>query len=389
MKVNNGDGAFAFYFHLEDAGVKTIWKLLNRDFTDKKSIQEMEWEVEDSIWADEWKSGDLALLARRYVHASMFDTPKEMEQAKEFAVRVRTADELNAIAEEYLRTREANVTPVILTPKPSPRPRINGPRVFGVRPGNPFLFTIPATGDRPMEFSAEGLPVGLTLDKNTGRITGVVKEKGTYRVSLRATNALGSSTRQFRIVAGDQIALAPALGWNSWNCFADAVDDTKVRSAADAMVNSGLIDHGWSYINIDDCWEIKLRSDDPMLGGEPRSEKGMVNTNKKFPNMKALSDYIHSKGLKMGIYSSPGPLTCAGFTASYQFEEKDAQQYAEWGIDYLKYDWCCVRPHREGSEPSRVGETVLRHEGCAEQSAPRHPVQLVSVRNGRRVEMGG
>jgi alpha-galactosidase len=106
------------------------------------------------------------------------------------------------------------------------------------------------------------------------------------------------------------------------------------------MVTSGLINHGWTYINIDDCWEIKPNSDDPILMGEPRNSQGMINTNKKFPDMKALSDYIHSKGLKMGIYSSPGPLTCAGFTASYQYEEKDAQQYAEWGIDYLKYDWC-------------------------------------------------
>jgi len=340
MKVNNGDGAYAFCFRLENAGVSAIWKLLKRDFNEKKIIQEMEWEIEDSIWVDEWKSGDLTELARRYVGASMFDSPNEMERAKKMAANVRTTDELNRMRAGYLRTHEANGTPVILTPRPSLRPRINGPKVFGVRPGSPFLFTIPATGKRPMEFSAEGLPNELNLDRNTGQITGVVKEKGTHVVMLKAKNALGISTRQFTIVVGDQIALTPALGWNSWNCFANAVDDAKVRSAADAMANSGLIKHGWSYINIDDCWEIKAKTDDPMLMGEPRNEKGMINTNKKFPDMKALSDYIHTKGLKMGIYSSPGPLTCAGFTASYQFEENDARQYAEWGIDYLKYDWC-------------------------------------------------
>jgi alpha-galactosidase len=340
MKVNNGDGAYAFYFRLEDAGSSTIWKLLKRDFTDAKSIREMEWEIEDSIWVDEWKSGDLAEVARRYVQASMFDTPKEMKREKERAAKVRTSDELNKTRMAYLRTREANVKPVILTPRPSPRPRINGPKVFGVHPGNPFLFTIAATGKRPMEFSAEGLPSALNLDKITGQITGVVKEKGIHVVMLKAKNALGSSTRPFKIVVGDQIALTPALGWNSWNCFASAVDDSKVRSAADAMVKSGLINHGWTFINIDDCWEIRPETDDPMLKGELRNEKGMINTNKKFPDMKALSDYIHSKGLKMGIYSSPGPLTCAGFTASYEYEEKDARQYAEWGIDYLKYDWC-------------------------------------------------
>ena len=340
MKVNNNQGGFGFYFRLDDAGVKTIWKLLKRDFTDKKSVQEMAWEAEDSIWTNEWKPSDFASLAQRYVLASMFDAPKDLERAKVTAEKVRTKTDLSRVRDLYIRTHQLNAAPFVLTPKPSPQPKVTGPNIFGVRPGNPFLFTVSATGKRPMEFAAEGLPDGLNLDKTSGRITGVLKEKGTFVVTLAAKNALGTATRQFKIVVGDQIALTPALGWNSWNCFANAVDDKKVRSAADAMVSSGLIDHGWTYINIDDCWEIKPNSDDPILTGQLRNEKGMINTNKKFPDMKALSDYIHSKGLKMGIYSSPGPTTCAGFTASYQYEEKDAQQYREWGIDYLKYDWC-------------------------------------------------
>ncbi len=340
MKVNNNQGGFGFYFRLDDAGVKTIWKLLKRDFTDKKSVQEMAWEAEDSIWTNEWKPSDFASLAQRYVLASMFDTPKDQERAKVAAEKVKTKTDLGRVRDLYIRTHQLNAAPIVLTPKPSPRPKITGPKIFGVRPGNPFLFSVSATGNRPMEFAAEGLPDGLNLDKTTGRITGVLKEKGTFVLTLAAKNTLGTATRQFKIVVGDQIALTPALGWNSWNCFANAVDDKKVRSAADAMANSGLIDHGWTYINVDDCWEIKPNSDDPILTGQLRNEKGMINTNKKFPDMKALSDYIHSKGLKMGIYSSPGPTTCAGFTASYQYEEKDAQQYGEWGIDYLKYDWC-------------------------------------------------
>ncbi len=106
------------------------------------------------------------------------------------------------------------------------------------------------------------------------------------------------------------------------------------------MFTSGLSQHGWSYVNIDDCWEIKPGSPDHLLSGEPRNANGMINTNTKFPDMHALSDYIHAKGLKMGIYSSPGPLTCAGYVASYMHESDDARQYASWGIDYLKYDWC-------------------------------------------------
>lgn len=191
-----------------------------------------------------------------------------------------------------------------------------------------------------MTFSAKNLPSGIVLDEKTGRLTGSISQSGEYNVTLRATNDLGSAERGFKIVVGSTIAMTPPMGWNSWNCWAGAVDDQKVRAAADAMVNNGLVNHGWTYINIDDCWEINPDSKDPMLMGEPRDKNGMINTNKKFPDMKALSDYVHAKGLKLGIYSSPGPLTCAGFTASYQFEEQDAQRYGEWGIDYLKYDWC-------------------------------------------------
>jgi alpha-galactosidase len=229
---------------------------------------------------------------------------------------------------------------IILTPKPAETPRINSARAFGVRPGHPFLYTIAASGKRPMTFEAKGLPQGLTLDPATGRITGTVTAPGTYTVALAARNALGVSERNLRVEVGDRIALTPPLGWNSWNCWACAVDDPKVRASADAMVASGLVDHGWTYINIDDCWEIKPETKDSLLMGEARDANGMINTNKKFPDMKALTAYVHSKGLKVGIYSSPGTLTCAGFTASYQHELHDAQRYADWGIDYLKYDWC-------------------------------------------------
>ena len=229
---------------------------------------------------------------------------------------------------------------VILTPQPPATPRINGAKVFGVRPGAPVMFAISATGRRPISFAAENLPEGLKIDSKTGWITGTIKKRGEYIAFLSAKNNLGQDQRELKIVCGDKIALTPPMGWNSWNCFADKVDDAKVRSAADAMLQSGLIDHGWTYINIDDCWEIKPDSDDPMLQGAPRDENGMINSNKKFPDMKALCDYIHAKGLKAGIYSSPGPLTCAGFTGSYNYEEKDAQRFAQWGFDYLSYDWC-------------------------------------------------
>lgn len=230
---------------------------------------------------------------------------------------------------------------VALTPITPPAPRINGPSVVGVRPGHPFFYHIPVSGARPMTLAAAPLPDGLIFDSGRGLITGVVAAAGKYSVTLTATNTEGGATRPLEIVAGDAIALTPPLGWNSWNCFAQAVDDAKIRAAADAMVRSGLIDHGWTYINIDDCWEGK------------RDANGMIQPNEKFPDMKALADYVHSKGLKIGLYSSPGPKTCGGYEGSWQHEDQDAQQYAAWGFDYLKYDWCSYSEVDDKSLPDR------------------------------------
>ncbi len=234
----------------------------------------------------------------------------------------------------------ALVAPYILTPPAPATPRINGANVFGVRPGSPFLFTIPATGERPMKFSAKNLPHGLKLDARTGHITGILKSRGEFIVTLRAKNSLGMAEKKFRIVCGDQIALTPPMGWNSWNCFAHAVSADKVKSAADAMVKSGLINHGWAYINVDDYWQNHRDSSDPTLHGPFRDAQGNVVPNSRFPDMKGLADYIHDLGLKAGLYSSPGPWTCGGCTGSFQHEQQDAETYAQWGFDYLKYDWC-------------------------------------------------
>lgn len=234
----------------------------------------------------------------------------------------------------------AQVAPVSLTPPSPPTPQIHGAQVFGVHPGSPFLFTVAATGDRPMTFSAEALPAGLALDTATGRITGTAPPAGDYAVTLHAKNALGETQRHLLIKAGATLALTPPMGWNSWNCFAGSVSDVKIRAAADAMVKSGLINHGWSYVNIDDYWQVKPTSKDESLRGPERDADGTILPNPRFPDMKGLAQYIHDRGLKAGLYSSPGPYTCGGCTGSYQHEEQDARQYAAWGFDYLKYDWC-------------------------------------------------
>jgi len=124
------------------------------------------------------------------------------------------------------------------------------------------------------------------------------------------------------------VAQTPPMGWNSWNFFAEKVTDKDIRAAADNLVATGMKDAGYIYINIDDTWE-----------GE-RDASGVLHTNSRFPDMKALADYVHSKGLKIGIYSGPGPKTCGGFEGSLGHEAQDAQLYASWGIDYLKYDAC-------------------------------------------------
>jgi alpha-galactosidase len=131
-----------------------------------------------------------------------------------------------------------------------------------------------------------------------------------------------------QVRAEDPVAKTPPMGWNSWNYFAEKVTDADVRAAADAMVASGMRDAGYVYVNIDDGWQ-----------GE-RDAKGVIHPNARFPDMKALAQYVHAKGLKLGIYSSPGPQTCAGYTGSLGHEKQDAQTYAEWGVDYLKYDLC-------------------------------------------------
>ena len=232
-----------------------------------------------------------------------------------------------------------------LTPTSPATPLIHGAKVFGVHPGHPFLFTVSATGDRPMTFSAQGLPGGLVIDETSGQITGIAPAAGDYKVTLHAKNALGKTQRSLLIKVGDTLALTPPMGWNSWNCFADKVTDEKIRAATDAMIKSGLINHGWTYINIDDYWQNSVDAPhtgrwDISLAGPLRSLAGAINSNSRFPDMKGLADYIHARGLKAGLYSSPGKYTCGRCAGSYEHEQQDAQSYADWGFDYLKYDWC-------------------------------------------------
>ena len=228
----------------------------------------------------------------------------------------------------------------IITPLPKPQPRINGPLVYGCRPGHPFLYRIPCQGERPILFKIKGLPPELKLDPSTGIITGIVPPKGEYEITIQAKNSKGKDIRKLKIVAGDQLALTPPMGWNHWYAHYDRITDKMMREAADVMISSGMADVGYQYVNIDDCWMNAPKNNDPQRVGPLRDEQGNIVPNRHFPNMKVLTDYIHGKGLKAGIYTSPGPLTCGGFAGAFRHEEQDARQFAAWGFDFLKYDWC-------------------------------------------------
>ena len=239
----------------------------------------------------------------------------------------------------------------ILTPPESAAPRINGPAVYGVRPGHPVVYRVPVTGERPMRLTVQGLEggelKGLAFDGDRQVLSGIAPEKtGSYRLLFKAENARGVATRELDMVVGDKIALTPPMGWNSWNAYGSNVSGEHILKTAGWMVEKGLADHGWSYVNIDDYWqnqpELKPWCKRKELGAPCRAADGTIIPNVFF-NMPDITAKLHALGLKAGIYSSPGPTTCGGCEGSWRHEAKDAAQYAAWGFDYLKYDWCSYK----------------------------------------------
>ena len=255
-------------------------------------------------------------------------------------------------------------SPELLTPAPSAKPRITGPKVFGVRPGNPVLFPFTATGKKPVTFSAKGIPLGLKLDSATGMLSGSVSSPGNHQLLVEAKNSSGTAKREFTLKVGEAIALTPPLGWNSWNSWGWNVTQKNVEDSARTM-SELLRDHGWTYVNVDDTWQGKR--------GGPFNA---IQPNKNFPDLEGMVARIHALGLKAGIYSSPWMGTYAshiggsadradgiydflnGVDEPYRvpnvsqfqrfgktsFAENDAKQFAAWGFDYLKYDWNPIDP---------------------------------------------
>jgi alpha-galactosidase len=229
-------------------------------------------------------------------------------------------------------------------------PRLHHPSVYGASPGKPFLYRIPVTGQRPITFECTpGLPDGLTLDETGGIITGISPPSGEYSLTICATNGLGAEKKALVLrIAEDGLCRTPLLGFTTWNAFRGSVTQEDVRKTAELMISTGLADHGYQYVNIDSGWQ-----------GAYGGPYDAIQSNEKFPDMKSLADYVHELGLKLGIYSTPmlkawggstfpgctvGPLDKAYSDAYYGIgsdhrENNNVQQWADWGIDYLKYDW--------------------------------------------------
>jgi alpha-galactosidase len=171
--------------------------------------------------------------------------------------------------------------------------------------------------------------------------------------------------------AKSELAATPPMGWNSWNWFAGKVTQDDVKAAADLIVSSGMRDAGYVYVNIDDTWEGK------------RDASGVLHTNEKFPDMKGLADYVHSKGLKLGIYSGPGDQTCARYEGSIDHEQQDADLYASWGIDYLKYDLCGFRKKMQAEAPGDTAEAKLKQDKLMRDAYMK--MHLALVKTGRPI----
>lgn len=328
--------------------------------------------VEFQVWVDgkrKWSSGELRGQIRTKPCSVDLTGAKEVTllvEDGEDGIDYDHADWADAAFE----MKENAPNPVALTTEVKVEPpipifygdpkgvTINGPRVIGTTPGRPFLFLVPATGvsrTNPNTFRVvQGkLPAGLSLNSGTGIISGSVKNAGTTTFTIEARGKSGRDRREYTVRSGQHLlALTPPMGWNSWNVWAGAVSAQKVKASADAFLQDGLANYGYQYVNIDDTWEGTRDSD------------GMIQTNQKFGDMKSLANYVHSQGLKLGIYSGPGPRTCAGFLASYQHELDDAKQYANWGIDYLKYDWCAYEEIVKGdhSKPALQKPYIVMRE---------------------------
>lgn len=359
--------------HWKDVKLNQMWDELRSRYPNPTALLQMSWEERDQIWKEVLPEGadQFARLAGKYRRAYIVSCHERGVKPQIIDTTLHSLADVIKVRNRYLNSREAEY--VILTPKPPKRPQINSVEIYGVRPGNEVIYRIAATGERPMRYEVSDLPKGCTFDATFGVIRGKITKEGVYPFTISAQNEFGKSKKTIRLVVGPSIALTPPMGWNSWNSFACNVTAEDIKNTAKQFIKTSLADYGWTYINIDDCWmkvpdidgmpdedkairepyykqgvdfrtrTKKVRFNEQELVGETRNAQGAILANKDFPDMRALTDYLHQYGFKAGLYTSPGPLTCQRYEGSYGHEHTDAQQFAAWGFDYLKYDWCGYR----------------------------------------------
>ena len=236
-------------------------------------------------------------------------------------------------------------------------PRINIADVFGASPDKPIILRIPVTGERPIKYGVKNLPKGLVLEN--GIITGKVEKSGNYTVILSAENQLGYDEKKLVMeITENTVLLTPLLGFSCWNAYGSDVSQEKIEETAKKMIESGICEYGYSYINTDSGWQKEY-------GGKYDA----IMPNEKFPDMRKMCDTIHAYGLKCGIYSTP-MLTAWGCPKEFESipgctqgeadelfslmnngvgkirkEKNNVAQWTEWGFDYLKYDWVPCDPY--------------------------------------------
>jgi alpha-galactosidase len=220
-------------------------------------------------------------------------------------------------------------------------PRLHGAARVGIRPGTELIHPLAATGAHPLRFDVVGLPPGLHVDDD-GILRGSAPARaGTHELTVTATNDLGTTSATVELVVGEQLCLTPPMGWNSWNVFGADVSAEVIVRTAEAMVELGLRDLGYQYVNIDDHWHAERRAPDGTPVANPRT----------FPDgIAPVAARVHELGLKLGTYSDAGRLTCGNCFGGHGYEHVDAQAYASWGIDLLKYDYCHAPPSRAEAE---------------------------------------
>jgi len=211
-------------------------------------------------------------------------------------------------------------------------PKIENGNYFFAMTNTPIMTRFNVNSFYPYKVTVTSLPKGLTYNGIRNLVSGTIARPGKYTYQLKAKNKFGVDSISITLDVRDTLdAPTPPMGWNTWNVFGGNIDEVKLKGIADAMVSSGMKDAGYTYLIIDDLWAAATRDSNGLL--QPDSLK--------FPNgMKALADYMHSAGLKLGIYSDAALKTCGGSLGSFGYEVKDANQFAAWGIDMLKYDYC-------------------------------------------------